>query len=115
MPGTLHHTLLAQELRLLDPAVRRNRAEVAALLAPEFREVGRGGRSYSKEDILDRLAAEAPSVVAIEHFAVQLLGPEAALATYTSVHGSSRAYRSSVWVWREGRWLLVYHQGTAAP
>ncbi len=98
---------------MLDPRVRRDRAQVAALLAPEFREVGRSGRLYSKQDILDLLASEQPSEVQIENFAVQPLGPAAALATYTSVHAGCRAYRCSLWVRREERWVMLYHQGTA--
>ena len=113
MPDALDEVLLALELRLLDPPVRRDRSQVDALLAPEFREVGRSGRLYNKQDILDLLASEQPFNVQLENFAVQTLGPEAALATYTSVHADGRASRASVWVRREERWVMLYHQGMA--
>ncbi len=109
----LQQTLLALELQLLAPDIRRSRPEVAALLCSEFREIGCSGRSYSRKEILDRLANETAHAIQIEQFTVKSLGPEAALALYTSVHGSSRAHRSSVWVRREGRWLMPHHQGTA--
>ncbi len=85
-----------------------------ALLAEDFCEVGRSGRVYTRSQILEELAAEPERAIRLENFAVVALGEAAALATYRTVHGDAQAYRSSVWVWREGRWQMRYHQGTAA-
>ena len=114
MNRTLHDALLRLELQLLDPAIRKERAAVAALLADEFCEVGRSGRVYTKPQILDELASEPERAMELEDFTVVALGETAALATYRSVHGDAKACRSSVWVWRDGRWQMLYHQGTAA-
>lgn len=117
MHRTLHHTLFALEQRLLDPAMRTDRAAISFLLAEEFHEVGKSGRLYDRAVILDRLSAESshlgpPPHVTFESFEATLLGPEAALAVYISVHGKTRVHRVSVWVYRDGRWQMLHHQGT---
>ncbi len=112
---TLTHALFTLEQRLLDPAFRKNRAAVAHLLAAAFREFGKSGRAYTKEEILDLLAGEEPQTITIEDFSTASLAEDVALVTYTSVSGEVRARRSSVWVWRDGRWQMCFHQGTLLP
>ena len=114
MNETLCHMLLSLEERLLDPEVRRDGGRLAALLADDFREFGKSGRVYDRESILALLAVEVAQAISIEAFTAELLGPEAALATYISqtVDGQ-RVRRSSVWIYRQGRWQMLFHQGTA--
>ena len=50
--------LLRNEKLLLDPAFRRDRSQVAALLAEDFFEFGASGRIWSRDTILDLLATE---------------------------------------------------------
>ena len=116
MNQTLTHALYALELRLLDPSIRRNRAAVGALLAEEFHEFGRSGRAYGRAEILDLLAGEPvrATPVGLEEFRAEPLGEAAALVTYRSTHADGEARRSSVWIWREGRWQMLFHQATAA-
>ena len=113
--ATLHAVLLALEQRLLDPIVRKQPAMAGALLAEEFREFGKGGRVYGKRKILALLAQEPEMAIAIEDFEVTRLSETSALATYRSVAAEGQARRSSVWVWREGCWLMIFHQGTLMP
>ena len=106
------------ESSLLTNAVRKDRARVSGMLADEFREFGRSGTVYTKAEILDFLAAEDESLVAMEEFACQPVADGVALVTYrserTELGGETvRALRSSLWVWREERWQMVFHQGTA--
>ncbi|RRA48394.1 DUF4440 domain-containing protein [Acidipila sp. EB88] len=111
--ATLCQALAGLEERLLDPAVRKQRSAVTALLTEEFREVGRSGRVYTRDQILDLLEQEAPASIRMEQFAATPLGPEAALATYVSIaKDGTRTHRSSVWLYREGRWQMLFHQGT---
>ena len=115
MNRTLHSTLLALEQRLLDPSTRRNRTAMEHLLATEFQETGKSGTRYDRAAILDRLASETPRVeTALQEFRAAALGPESALVTYISVVDGARAYRSSVWIYRESRWQILHHQGTLA-
>lgn len=99
----------ALEAALLDPAVRRDRVRVDALLDADFTEIGRSGRFYDRAAITTLLAAspdgEAPSV---RHFAVRMVADGLALATYDTP--ASR--RSSLWRRHGEDWRLVFHQGT---
>jgi hypothetical protein len=116
MNETLCHMLRTLEERLLDPEVRVDAGRVATLLADDFREFGKSGRVYDRKSILALLAAEVAQAITIEAFSAELLGPEAALATYISrTADGEQSRRSSVWVYRQGRWQMLFHQGTAIP
>ena len=109
------------EEALLSNAVRKDPEQLAALLAEDFREFGSSGRTFSKAAILDDLRTESPDrQVTLSEFSCCLLAPEIALVTYQTVRITPaappfRANRSSVWVLRDGRWQIVFHQGTALP
>ena len=106
------------EASLLTNAVRKDRARVSGMLEDEFREFGRSGTVYTKAEVLNFLGAEEESLIAMEEFACQPVADGVALVTYrterTEPGGETvRALRSSLWVWREERWQMVFHQGTA--
>ncbi len=115
------------EEEILRPEVRRSRAALEELLAPDFVEIGRSGRVFDREEIVVALASEdagsAASVARVEDFAVRLLAPGVALATYRSLHEdpASRevptvARRSSIWRRdADGAWRMAFHQGTPVP
>ena len=108
--------LLALEERLLDPAVRAVPGQVRALLAPEFIEFGASGRVFDRDAILAMLASEAPRVALLARgFKARLLAPGAALTTWRVRRDDGvETLRSSVWQQQDGRWLMVFHQGTLA-
>jgi hypothetical protein len=117
---------LLQELRDLEvelhhPGVRCSRERLEELLHAEFHEVGRSGRRYSRDMVINYLASQAADA-AIESFTfeMQLLADGCMLLTYQSAHRAAdgtlknHTLRSSVWVRNAGRWQIVYHQGTPA-
>jgi hypothetical protein len=113
--------LQALEVELHHPGVRCNRERLEQLLHPEFHEVGRSGRAYNRETIVNFLASqESQPVIRSEEFSVALLAPGVALLTYRSAHVEQDArlvnhtLRSSVWLKASKGWQLRYHQGTAA-
>jgi hypothetical protein len=110
------------EEQLLDPAVRKDPAQLHTLLTDDFREFGSSGRSYTKAEITPLLQSEpsAAFTLSLSAFAIQQLAPEIALATYisTRTHPTgeiTRAQRSSLWIYRDGRWQMHFHQGTRIP
>lgn len=105
--------VVAQELRLLDPAVRRSAHEVAELLHPGFVEFGASGRRWDRASILAALAVEpdGESLTAYDVTGIRL-ADDVVLVTYVSARSSARARRSSVWRRVGGTWLLYFHQGT---
>ena len=120
-PRDLLAELRALESELHHPGVRSSRARLEALLHPDFREVGRSGRPYTRETVIEHLAAQSapPDVVASDHELV-VLAPDVALLTYRSAHREPdgtltlAALRSSVWRRDGPGWRLLYHQGTPA-
>jgi len=113
MDAALAEQLRLLEERLLDPEVRHDRAAAAALLDPEFLEIGSSGRLFTREQILAFLAEEAPSAVELRDFAARTLAPGVALVRWRSVRPDGAAcLRSSVWIRRDGGWRMIFHQGT---
>jgi hypothetical protein len=43
-----------------------------------------------------------------------VLAPDAALATYHATTTLHTSHRSSLWVFRDNHWQLLFHQGTIA-
>jgi hypothetical protein len=107
------------ELLLMDPAVRRDRAQVGALLTSDFVEFGSSGRVWTREAALELLATETYTPPVVETFAFRLLGPGLALATYRTsrtdgVGEQTATLRSSIWTRESGSWKMCFHQGTRA-
>jgi hypothetical protein len=120
------------EEQLLDPAVRNDPTRLDALLTDDFREFGSSGRSYTKAEIIALLQEESaesaepaepahPVTLSLSDFTVRLLAPAIALATYTATRTNQRtgetthSLRSSLWILRNDRWQLHFHQGTRVP
>jgi hypothetical protein len=110
------------EERLLDPAVRRDSEQVSTLLADDFVEFGSSGRNFDKAQVLEYLRDELPQEGApIRDFAAKPLCSTVFLVTYRATRrDASGVYRSdswrcSIWVKRDGRWQLQFHQGTSIP
>jgi len=112
--------LRAREQALLDPAVRRDRARVAELLADDFLEFGSSGRIWTRDSILDLLATESYDPPAMEEFQCDLIGEDVALVTYKTVRADAASglraevLRSSIWIREAGDWRVRFHQGTKA-
>lgn len=121
IPAAVVDQLRNLEQSLLDPKIRRSLDVVDRLLAARFVEFGSSGRVYDKQAMLTALAAETPSTLRMSHYEVRVLGADALLATYQTLRLDdagrpvSRSLRSSVWQQLDGRWQLVFHQGTPAP
>ena len=106
------------EEELLQPDVRKNATRLDALLAEGFVEFGSSGRVFDKQDIIDSLASESPVRVSLTDFKALPLGTGVVLTIYRAVlYGASgeppiHSLRSSVWRLLDGRWQIVFHQGT---
>jgi hypothetical protein len=92
------------------------------LLADDFQEIGSLGDVFGKREALDELAQESRdghhTERKTEDWSVRALSIDVALVTYKVVRldrgdGSTVAsLRSSIWAFRDGRWQMVFHQGT---
>lgn len=112
--------LLRKEKLLLDPAFRRDRTRVAALLAEDFFEFGSSGRVWNRDVILNALATEDYVPPTMEDFAGRSIADDVVLVTYRTIRINPETrqrdveLRSSLWTLRSGRWVICFHQGTPA-
>ena len=117
-PAAVCAHLRSLEAALLDPAVRRDQARVAALLADDFLEFGSSGRVWTRDQILDMLATEDDQPPAMEDFQCHLLSEDVALVTFRTVRVDTQTgqdicvLRSSLWTCVTGEWRVRFHHGT---
>ena len=109
--------LFRLEQQLLQPSTRRDEIALRFLLAEDFREFGSSGRIYTRQQVISALAGESPHTVTLSDPLCHQLAEDIALLTYRSTRTialkvASDALRSSLWVYRDGRWQMIFHQGT---
>lgn len=103
-------TVVRLERELLSDRVRADPATVAAILHPEWEEIGASGRRWSRDELLAEIAP-LPSPVELELLATHRVTDDAQLIVWRSV-GESSALRSSLWVRSGATWRQRFHQGT---
>ena len=114
----LREHLRTLEESLAKPEIRHSPEQLARLLADDFQEFGGSGRVFDKGQIIDVLQSQPAVQIWLDEFLVKCLAPDVALVTYRGncrFPGSdsvSHSLRSSIWRNRDGRWEVVFHQGT---
>ena len=108
-------------LRELEEALWRvetrcDRAWMDEVLAEDFLELGRSGRVYNREQILNFSLDQIAAVLPRPDFEARALSGDVALLTYNSavtIEGEvAHARRCSVWSRVADGWKLRFHQGT---
>jgi hypothetical protein len=109
--------LRSLEKKLLQPEIRKDPISVASLIGDDFVEIGQSGRTYDKAAILTFLQTEPPQPpINLTDFETRPLAENVILATYrTTRHDNTSAKRSSIWIFRDNRWQIIFHQGTPIP
>jgi hypothetical protein len=110
----LQEHLHALEERLLHPDREKDRNELTSLLATDFREFCTSGRIFNIGQLTNALLTTTPRVATMSHFYVTPLSENSALATYHIATANSTSHHSSIWVQRDGKWQMLFHQGTLA-
>ncbi len=106
------------EERLLEP--REPLAALEELLAAEFIEFGSSGRVYDRRQAVAALQKPPTTGRFLADFKTEQLAPGVILATYRAIREgtagkpSVHSLRSSIWKQIDGRWQMVFHQGTNA-
>ncbi|MEU1085506.1 nuclear transport factor 2 family protein [Streptomyces sp. NPDC005892] len=107
--------VIENELRLLDPEVRGSAPLLAAMLHPDFREIGTSGRLWDRDTVIAALHGEAttrPGPLTASRMRGAELCPGLVHLTFDTEHKGARAHRSSLWRLGDGEWLLYFHQAT---
>ena len=108
---TEEETVIALERSLLTDEVRGDPASVAALLHPEWCEIGRSGRLWTRDEMLETIGP-APSPVGLEVVSTSRVADGAILLVWRAVADDRNTLRSSLWVRDRGEWRQRFHQGT---
>jgi hypothetical protein len=103
----------------------RNCADAAsALLADGFIEFGASGKVWDKSSIIESMRRETlDRPITVEEFAARELTADIVLVTYVTKRSEKTArrkltistLRSSIWQRVDGRWQMIFHQGTRTP
>jgi hypothetical protein len=107
-----------REERLLQPEVRRSRENLEELIADDFTEFASDGAAYTKAQVIDALQSDLPSQRSLIDFRLVALAEDVVLCTYRSTRRGDafrepvESLRSSIWKRRNGRWQMIFHQGT---
>ena len=110
MTAELEH-VIALELSLLDPGVRRSPERVERLLHADFREFGAAGGAWSREAIVAALAADPGRGWTATDVEAREVSDGVVLVTYRA----ASSLRSSLWVRGPDGWQVLFHQGAPAP
>ena len=113
---------LLAELTELEPIFHTRKfgttlAEFEQRMADDYWQVGASGRRYSRAAILEHLARR-PAQLADEsgwrcsEHALRALGEDTFLVTYCLSQGERVSRRSTLWRRRNGRWQILYLQGS---
>lgn len=100
--------VVALELSLLDPQVRRSPERVERLLHPDFREFGASGAAWDRAAIVAALAADPGQGWTATEVDARAVAEGVVLVTYRA----AGSLRSSLWVQAPEGWQLLFHQGT---
>jgi hypothetical protein len=116
--GKWENEFLSLERLMLEDEVRHSIRHLERLIHEGFKEIGSSGRVYDKTMMIDMMMREdrrGRGDVVIRDFRAIPLAPDCTLVTYRTVGASAQVRRSSVWVQQDGRWRLIFHQGTKVP
>lgn len=110
-----------EELRRREPIFHRAEfartpADLEAMLAADFWEIGASGRRYSRAYVLETLAGRRENP-AEDHwktsdFLCRELARDLYLLTYTLSQGERLTRRATIWQRHGEDWKIVFHQGT---
>ena len=115
--------IIALEVELHKPEVRRSGEALHQLLAEQFFEFGSSGTVYDRATTIELLLQEtdeAEGQLQTENYELHRISEDAVLLTYQSRRlfddGSDRrVLRSSIWKHDGLRWRMLFHQGTVKP
>jgi ribonuclease HI len=103
--------VIALERSLLTDDVRSDRAAVAALLHPQWCEVGRSGRLWERGEMLE-VIAPLSTPASLDAISVSRVADDAILLLWRASTDERSTLRSSLWVRVGGHWQQRFHQGT---
>ncbi|WP_353958612.1 DUF4440 domain-containing protein [Sporolactobacillus laevolacticus] len=112
MDNQIRDLLKTLEQSHLSLEIRKSPEALDNILADDFFEIGSSGAMFYKQDCLKN--GVALDELKLYNFDMQVLAPDVVLTTYF-INNKTRnrnTLRSSIWKFIDGRWQLLFHQGT---
>jgi ribonuclease HI len=103
--------VIALERSALTDEVRSDPGAMAALLHPDWEEIGQSGRLWTREEMLAETGPLA-SEVSLDVVSAERITPDTILLLWRSITDDGSALRSSIWVRTPQGWRQRFHQGT---
>lgn len=100
------------EKTLLTTPVRQSQKMLNMLLADCFKEFGKSGKIYCKNDVLEELPGPLSTLFIADNFETIKLSQDIYLITYRTQENEQGSLRSSIWMHKNNGWQMVFHQGT---
>ena len=101
---------------LLNPDIRKSVSDLSGILAEDFVEFGSSGRVFTKKEIIKSLQEESNPKLSLTNFKLKELGGAYFLATYKGIREENGekfySLRSSIWLKKNERYVMIFHQGT---
>ncbi|WP_200958112.1 ribonuclease HI family protein [Nocardioides sp. Soil805] len=103
--------VIALERAALTDEVRSDRGAMAALLHPEWQEIGQSGRLWTREELLAEMGPLGVEI-SLDVVSTERLSPDTILLLWRSITDDGSVLRSSLWVRTSHGWQQRFHQGT---
>ncbi|KND48672.1 MAG: hypothetical protein AB200_03030 [Parcubacteria bacterium C7867-005] len=106
------------ENKLQHPEVRKSVQELDGLISNDLIEFGSSGQVYTKKDVLVNLPSSTEIKFNMTDFDVIALGPDIVQSRFKTEKTNlqtgeiTRSQRSSLWRNENGKWKMIFHQGT---
>jgi hypothetical protein len=110
--------VIERELALLTRELRGSADRLEELLDPEFAEIGKSGRLWTRGEMIAALVADTDPeqhTASSSEMSGRSVGPGLVLLTYVTEVEGRRARRSSLWRRSTQGWRVLHHQGTPIP
>ncbi len=105
----LHQLIYDYELAIANRTINH----VDTILADCFIEHGSSGTIYNKNDVIEAFKHfKIDNEIQIVDFKIDIKSDTLILATFKTIKKDKDAIRSSLWQYIDGKWQMVFHQGT---
>ena len=118
MEENLEEIIFNLETEFQQPEVRRSTQRLSELISDDFREITSSGKVTSKKDCLENLPKASRIKFVMTNFKMYVLSPDVVQTlfktekTVVETGKVSNSMRSSIWKNENGKWRMIFHQGT---
>ncbi|UUZ57685.1 ribonuclease HI family protein [Nocardioides sp. B-3] len=110
-PMTDEEQVVALERSMLTDEVRGDPATMAALLHPQWSEIGASGRLWTREDTPAEVGP-LDEPVSLDVISVSKVAPDLILLVWRASSDDGTRLRSTLWQRTGGQWQARFHRGT---